>query len=240
MVPFAEVDAGRRMYVVAVTGGVASGKSAVTRRFEALGVPVIDADVVSRELVEPGQPALAEIAARFGAGVIAADGSLDRRALRQRVFAAPAEREALEAILHPRVRAVMRERATPGDHPAPYVIVAVPLLAESRGDWSWVDRVLVVDVPRSVQLARLVARDGVDAAAAEAMVAAQATRKRRMAIADDVVVNDGPIDALDRAVAMLDGRYRGLALAGAHVASQAGAGAAEVQEWATGTRPGRR
>ena len=203
-------------YVVAVTGGVASGKSAVTRRFEALGVPVIDADVVSRKLVEPGQPALAEIAAWFGAGVIAQDGSLDRRALRQRVFAAPVEREALEAILHPRVRAVMRERALGGANETgpgrtSYVIVAVPLLAESRGDWSWVDRVLVVDVPRGVQLARLVARDGVDAAAAEAMVAAQASRGQRLAIADDVVVNDGPLAALDRAVETLHRRYGALA-----------------------------
>ena len=198
-------------YVVAVTGGVASGKSAVTRRFEALGVPIIDADLVSRELVEPGQPALAEIATRFGPGVMAAEGALDRRALRELVFAAPGEREALEAILHPRVRAVMRERAMTRTHRAPYVIVAVPLLAESRGDWSWVDRVLVVDVPRAVQLARLVARDGVDAAAAEAMVAAQASREQRLAIADDVVVNDGPLTALDRAVKTLHRRYGALA-----------------------------
>ena len=226
------------VHVVAVTGGVASGKTAVTRRFEVLGVPVVDADLVSRELVAPGQPALAEIAAHFGTGVIAADGSLDRRALREIVFAAPLEREALEAILHPGVRAVMRERALGHGGPdrgasalaadagergdascveggkSPYVIVAVPLLAESRGDWSWVDRVLVVDVSRAVQLARLVARDGVDAAAAEAMVAAQATRERRLAIADDVIVNDGTLEALDRAVETLHWHYRALAACG--------------------------
>ena len=227
-------------FVVAISGGVAAGKSAVTRRFEALGVVVHDADLVARELVLPGQPALREIAERFGREVIAADGTLDRRALREIVFGAPAERRALEEILHPLVRAVLRERAAApvGANPvrdrsattdgaestvahamrsysggAGYVVVAVPLLAESKGDWSWVDRVLVVDVPRTVQHARLIARDGVDDDDAKAMIDAQATREQRLAIADDVVVNDGPIGALDGAVSTLDARYRALAAA---------------------------
>ena len=202
-------------YIVAVTGGVASGKSAVTARFEALGVTVHDADLVAREVVEPGTPGLADIAVRFGDAVIAADGTLDRRAMRERVFADPEARRALEAIIHPRVRAVLRDRALGGGPGtgAPYGIVAVPLLAESEGDWSWVQRVLVVDVPRAVQHARLVARDGVDAAAADAMIAAQASRERRLAIADDVVVNDGTLQALDRAVGTLHARYTQLASA---------------------------
>ncbi|HEU4663905.1 MAG TPA: dephospho-CoA kinase, partial [Dokdonella sp.] len=138
-------------FVVALTGGVASGKSAAAARFAALGAHVIDADVVARELVEPGQPALREIVAAFGADALQTDGTLDRRALRERVFADAAARRRLEAILHPRVRDVLLRRArTPRDG---YAMVVVPLLAENAPEYAWVDRVLVVDVPREVQLA---------------------------------------------------------------------------------------
>jgi dephospho-CoA kinase len=191
--------------VVAVTGGVAAGKSALTRRFESRGVPVVDADLVARELVQPGEPALAEIGRRFGAEVLAADGSLDRAALRARVFADPAERAALEAILHPRVREALRERALRAD--APYVLLAIPLLVES-GRYDWVDRVLVVDAPVELQISRVMGRDRIDRQAAERMLAAQASRAARLAVADDVVLNDGPEVDLDAAVARLDARYR--------------------------------
>lgn len=195
--------------VVGVTGGVASGKSEVTRRFEALGVTVVDADVAAREVVAPGSDGLREVVAHFGSAVLAADGGLDRPAMRRRIYAEPQARRALEAIVHPRVRVWMRSRCE--DAPGIYAIAAVPLLAESGlPHWPWLARVLVVDVPEVVQLARLQARDGVDAALARRMLEAQASRADRLAIADDVIVNDGPLQALDRHVAALDARYRWL------------------------------
>ncbi len=194
---------------IAVTGGIASGKSEVTRRFEALGIKVLDADLIARELVEPGQPALAEIARRFGAGVIDAAGRLDRRALRAIVFADSAARRDLEAILHPRVHASLQARAQAAA--PPYVLLAIPLLAESApGRYAWLDRVLVVDVPRAVQIQRVMQRDAVERAAAEAALAAQASREARLAMAHDVIVNDGPLAALDAIVAKLHSRYLAL------------------------------
>lgn len=195
-------------YVVALTGGIASGKSAVAERFERLGVEVIDADRVARELVAPGQPALDEIAAAFGADALDASGALDRRRMRERVFADPAARRQLEAILHPRVRATLRERAQRSA--GPYVLLAIPLLAESDG-YDWIDRVLVVDVPRETQRERLIARDGITPQLAEAMLDAQASRERRLSIADDVIGNDGALSDLDAQVADLHGRYRSAA-----------------------------
>lgn len=197
-------------YVVALTGGVASGKSAVARRFEGLGVAIHDADVAAREVVAPGEPALADIEAAFGSGVLDRDGALDRRAMRARVFADPTARKRLEAIIHPRVRAWLRRRVH-ADRGA-YCIVAIPLLVENRHDYAWVDRVLVVDAPESVQLERLVQRDGITPAAARQMLAAQATRRERLAIADDVIVNVGPEAALDAKVAALHARYLELAV----------------------------
>jgi dephospho-CoA kinase len=195
---------------IAVTGGIASGKSEVTRRLEALGIAVLDADLIARELVEPGQPALAEIARRFGAGVIDAAGRLDRRALRSIVFADAGARRDLEAILHPRVHATLQARAQAAA--PPYVLLAIPLLAESTpGRYAWLARVLVVDVPRAVQIQRVMQRDAVERAAAEAALAAQATREARLAIAHDVIVNDGPLAALDAIVAKLHARYLALA-----------------------------
>lgn len=197
-------------FIVAVTGGVASGKSEATRAFEALGVAVADADVAARAVVEPGQPALAAVVARFGPECLGPDGRLDRARMRERVFAEPAARRDLEAILHPPIRAWLRracEAAT-----GPYAVVAIPLLAEGGGRdaYPWLDRIVVVDVPEPVQLARLQRRDGVDAGLAARMVAAQATRARRLAMADDVLVNDGSLEALRGAVARLDARYRAI------------------------------
>lgn len=190
---------------IAVTGGIASGKTAVTQRFEALGVPVIDADQVSRDLVEPGQPSLDEIVRRFGTDIVQTDGRLDRRRLRSIVFADPTARRDLEAILHPRVRERLRRDAESAT--APYVLLAIPLLAESRHPYDWLDRVLVVDVPRALQIERVMRRDAVDRDAAEHLLAAQATRAQRLALAHDVIVNDGAIDALDAIVARLHRRY---------------------------------
>ena len=193
-------------FIVGLTGGVASGKSEVTRRFQALGVEVVDADVAAREVVEPGQPALARIAERFGAGMLLADGRLDRRQLRERVFADAQARRDLEAITHPAIRARVKAQAQAA--PGPYAVVAVPLLAEAgRAAYPWMARVLVVDAPESLQHDRLMRRDGVDEALAARMIAAQASRTVRLAIADDVILNDGDPAHLDTAVSALHARY---------------------------------
>ena len=205
-------------FIVGLTGGVASGKSAVARRFEARGVFVADADVAAREAVAVGSEGLAEVVAAFGAEVLAADGALDRAAMRRRIFDDDDARVRLEAIIHPRVRAALHAACDAA--PGAYAIAAIPLLAEAcpehgrrgggRGAYPWLDRILVVDVPVAVQHARLLQRDGIDAALADRMIAAQATRRQRLAIADDVIVNDGPLAALDGHVEALDRRYRSL------------------------------
>jgi dephospho-CoA kinase len=198
-----------RAYVVALTGGIASGKSAVTRRFEALGIGIHDADVAAREVVKPGSEGLAAIVQTFGSGVLDGEGHLDRAAMRRRVFADDMARRQLEAITHPRVRAWLRERAAADG--GSYCILAIPLLAENIAHYRWVDRVLVVDAPESVQLERLVRRDGIDEALARRMIERQATRQQRLAIADDVIENTGGELALDAAVAALHQRYLALA-----------------------------
>ena len=200
-------------YTIALTGGIASGKSEVERRFRALGVQVADADIAAREVVEPGTPGLAEIVAAFGPEVLGPDGTMDRPAMRRRVFADDAARLRLEAIIHPRVRASLRKACEAA--PGPYAIAAIPLFAEAGPEAyaPWVDRVLVVDVPVEVQLERLLKRDGIDEALAWRMIRAQATREERLAVADDVIANDGPLDALDGVVAALHGQYLALARA---------------------------
>lgn len=185
---------------------MASGKSEVTRRFEALGVVVADADLAARDAVARGSDGLAEIVAAFGAGVLLTDGSLDRTVMRRRVFADDAARARLEAIVHPRVRVAVREACQAAT--SPYAIAAIPLLAEGGRDaYAWLDRVLVIDVPVAVQHARLLQRDAIDAALADRMIAVQATRDARLAIADDVLDNSGPLDALDAQVSALHARY---------------------------------
>lgn len=198
-------------FVVAITGGVASGKSAVTAHFERLGLVVADADQAARAVVATGQPALAEIVARFGAEALLVNGQLDRRWLREQVFANVDARRDLEAITHPRIRAWLQSEC--GKAPGPYVLAAIPLLTEGGGrrNYPWLQRVLVVDAPASLQRMRLVFRDGIDSALAERMIAAQASREQRLALADDVVVNDGEESALASAVERLHRRYRKLA-----------------------------
>lgn len=200
-------------FIIGLTGGVASGKSELTRRFEALGVLVADADVVAREVVEPGQPALAAIVREFGPGVLQDDGRLDRRRLRELIFEDPLARQALESITHPAIRAALEERCRAA--PGPYAIAAVPLLAEAGGreGYPWLDRILVVDAPEATQHARLMRRDGVDGDLAGRMISTQAPREARLAIADDVVVNDGEPSHLDAMVAQLHAHYLALAAA---------------------------
>ncbi|ROR29698.1 dephospho-CoA kinase [Inmirania thermothiophila] len=196
------------MLRVGLTGGIASGKSAVAERFARLGVPVIDTDQVAREVVEPGEPALAAVVEAFGPEVLDRTGRLDRRRMRALVFSDPASRRRLEAILHPAIWARTERRLEGLD--APYAVVVVPLLVETGAQHRF-HRILVVDAPERLQLERLVRRDRMDEAAARAMIAAQAPRAARLAAADDVIVNDGPPEALDEAVARLHARYRALA-----------------------------
>jgi dephospho-CoA kinase len=196
------------MWGIGLTGGIASGKSAAGRVFEALGIAVIDADVASRAVVAPGSEGLAAVVHRFGDGMLTTRGELNRQALRERVFANADERRALEALLHPRIRhwLQMEARAAPG----PYVVVAIPLLTEGGGRtaYPWLQRVLVIDVPEALQRQRLQARDGASDALAAQMLAAQASRAQRLAVADDVIVNTGTPADLARAVERLDARYR--------------------------------
>ena len=196
---------------VGLTGGIASGKTTAAHRFAELGATVIDADEVARALVEPGMPALTEILARFGDGVLGADRRLDRRALRERVFRDPGARRDLEAILHPRIRAEMARRAAAAA--GPYAILVIPLLIEG-GQRDGFDRILVVDVAEETQRRRLLERDRVSAELASAMLAAQARRAERLARADDVLSNETSLEALQAGVDALHRRY--LALAAAH------------------------
>lgn len=198
-------------YVVALTGGVASGKSAVTECFAVRGIGVYDADRAAREVIEPETPGLASIVEAFGKDVLGGDGRLDRPAMRQRIFADRDARHTLEAIVHPRVRQWLREHADLDQ--GPYCVLAIPLLVENLAHYRWVDRVLVVDVPEAEQIRRLMKRDGVDEVLARRMLASQASREQRLAIADDVIDNAGPLDSLDAKVAVLDASYRSLAAA---------------------------
>lgn len=198
-------------FIIGLTGGVAAGKSEVTRRFEARGIVVADADLAARQVVEPGQPALARVVETFGADVLQADGRLDRRRLREHVFADADARHRLEAILHPAIRehlAVQCRNAA-----GPYAIAAIPLLTEvgGRAAYPWLDRILLVDAPVELQHARLMRRDDIDEALAAKMIAAQAGRAERRALADEVVLNDGHPEHLDAAVERLDAYYRSLA-----------------------------
>ncbi len=195
------------MLLIGLTGGIASGKSLVTDRFAELGAATIDADVVARAVVEPGSEGLAALVERFGEGILAADGTLDRPALRTLVFAEPAAREAVDAILHPLIRTLSARRITAAfEAGAPYVVYAVPLLVET-GQAERFDRIVVVDVPVEVQLSRLLARDGRDAAEARRILDAQATREQRLAVANDVIVNEGSVDATRAAVDALHARF---------------------------------
>lgn len=192
------------MLRVGLTGGIASGKTLVANFFAELGAGVVDTDLVAREVVAPGEPGLASVQAEFGPGVISESGELDRRALRETVFADPEKRSRLEAILHPLIRARTLEQL--GKLEAPYALVVVPLLLET-GFTALVDRIAVVDCPRETQLERLVARDGISTAAAEAMLRAQADRETRLAHADDQIDNSGAPESTRQRVQELHTQY---------------------------------
>jgi dephospho-CoA kinase len=196
------------MLIVGLTGGIASGKTTVADLFVQRGVPLVDADVSAREVVSPGSQGLAAVVEAFGTEVLAADGHLDRRALRQRVFADPQERRRLEAILHPLIRQHLQDslRALSG----PYALLVAPLLLEGELSKT-VHRVLVVDVPEEMQIRRVMMRDGSSRQEAEAILNAQMSRQERLRRADDVIVNDNGLDALEEQVERLHQAYLRLA-----------------------------
>jgi len=192
-------------YTVALTGGIASGKTLVSDEFSRLGVPVIDTDIIAHKIVEPGQPALREIEAAFGASILDGDGRLKRKELRTLIFNDMDERKKLESILHPKIRqevtkAVAKVRTD-------YCILVIPLLTES-GSYPNVNRVLVVDVDPETQIARLMSRDGSSREQAKQALASQASRTQRLAIADDVLENSGSPAAARRAVSKLNDLYK--------------------------------
>ena len=180
-------------YLVGLTGGIGSGKSAASERFAAHGITVVDADLASRAVVEPGQPALAQIADHFGATIIGPDGHLDRAALRHRVFAEPGERRWLQSLLHPLISAHLHAAIEAAD--SPYVMLVNPLLFESQ-QHHWCRRVLLIDAPEEAQLTRTMARDKNTREQVENIMRAQASRTERQALADDVIVNDADLDTL--------------------------------------------
>jgi len=189
---------------VALTGGIASGKSTVADLFARRGVPVIDTDMIAREVVEPGAPALAQVVSAFGPGILGPDGRMDRRAMRERIFSDPDAKRRLEAILHPAIRAEMEHQSKAAS--GPYQILVIPLFTEG-GRRDHVDRVLLVDVPEALQVERLMLRDGVTHEQAAASLNAQATRAQRLALADDVIHNTGHVTGLAERVAELHEKY---------------------------------
>lgn len=193
------------MYVVAITGGIGSGKTTVANQFAELGIEVVDADIIAREVVEPGTPALAAIAAHFGADVIAPDGRLNRRQLRERVFTDPQAKGWLNALLHPLIRSEMQRQCAAAR--SPYCLLVVPLLVENRLT-TLANRVLVIDVDEATQIERTCRRDGVSREQAEAILAAQASRTERLAAADDVLDNqNGTPEAIKSRIFALHETY---------------------------------
>jgi len=196
----------RPALLVGLTGGIGSGKTTVANLFGALGVPLIDTDVIAHELTGPAGAAMAAIREAFGERVLAADGSLDRAAMRALAFEDTAARKRLESILHPMIReATMRGVAAAAA--SPYAIVVVPLLVESGAWLQWLDRVLVVDCPVELQVSRVVQRSALARQQVEAILAAQASREQRLAAADDVVENAADVAALEPQVKALHTKY---------------------------------
>jgi len=193
-------------YVVVLTGGIGSGKTAVSDLLQTRGAAVVDTDVIARALTGQGGAAMPELIARFGADIAAADGSLDRTRMRALAFEDPKARTALEELLHPRIRAEARRQVAAAT--APYVVVVVPLLVETGDAYrAMADRILVVDCPEAVQIERTMRRSNLTREQVERILAAQATRAQRLALAHDVVANDDGLDSLAAAVACLHAQY---------------------------------
>jgi len=194
---------------IVLTGGIASGKTAVSDCFARLGVPIIDTDLIAREVVEPGQPALDHIVEVFGAGFLNTDGRLNRQKMRQAIFSNPHQKSRLEAILHPRIAEEVARRVRELD--VPYCILVIPLYAESSA-YTWIDRVLVVDVKEEMQIERVVARDKISRNQAKSILSAQTSRQDRLALADDIIDNSSNLTELQDKVEVLHNNYLKLAL----------------------------
>jgi dephospho-CoA kinase len=197
-------------YIVGLTGGIGSGKTTVANLFAARGAALVDTDVIAHELTAAGGAAMPLLAGAFGASIVDAAGALDRGEMRRRVFADPALRRQLEAILHPLIRAESLRRCAAAS--VPYVLLIVPLLIESGAFAPALRRILVIDCPEAVQVARVMARNGLAAEEVRAIMAAQVSRAERLAAADDVIVNAGDLADIERQVAALDADYRRRAL----------------------------
>ena len=196
-------------YIVGLTGGIGSGKSAASKAFARHGVEVVDTDMLAHELSAPGTPGLAAIRTAFGSDLVLPSGELDRASLRKKVFADPSARARLEALLHPLIVAEAQRRMAAWQ--GPYGVIVVPLLLERGGLAASVDRILVVDCPEAEQVRRAVARSALSEAEVRAIMATQFDRSRRLAAADDILDNAGSLDAIAPQVEELDRRYRRLA-----------------------------
>ncbi len=192
------------MLRIGLTGGIGCGKSTVCRLFADLGVPVIDADLIARQLVEPGRPALTDLSACFGADILQVDGSLNRTELKRLAFSDPQHKQRLDALMHPLVYREIEAQA--GQLNTVYCILAIPLLLETRHEHI-VDRIVVVDCPPTLQLQRVMIRDAVNAHQAEAIIATQYDRERRLSAADDVIDNSSTADRLAEQVKSLHNLY---------------------------------
>lgn len=192
-------------FVVGITGGVGSGKSTVAELFVAQGVTLVDTDAIAHELTAANGAAIPALVDAFGNAVLDHSGALDRAAMRQRVFADPAVRTELEAILHPLIRQQADQRCLAAV--SPYVLLAVPLLVESNSYRQRCDRVLVIDCPESIQIERVMQRSRLSADEVKAIMAAQATRAERLAVADDVISNDAELESLQKQVLKLHKQY---------------------------------
>lgn len=199
---------GLMRYTVALTGGIGSGKTTIANAFAERGVNIVDADVIARQVVEPGQPALDAIREKFGGRILQGDGTLDRKALRQHIFTSGEDKAWLNALLHPLIQAETRRQLAQTD--SVWCLWVVPLLVENNLQ-HLANRVLVVDVDRETQLRRTLTRDGISREQAENILAAQATREQRLAVADDIIDNGGPPESVAARVALLDQHYRQLA-----------------------------
>jgi len=197
-------------FVVGLTGGIGSGKSAAADCFAAHGIAVVDTDALAHALTAAGGVAMPELRAEFGPEVATSDGALDRSRMRRLAFADPGARKRLEAILHPQIRTLSGERCR--DAASPYVILAVPLLVESGGYRDRCNRIVVVDCPESLQISRVIARNGLSESEVRAIMAAQASRGERLAVADDVLNNDGDLHHLEAQITGLHRKYLHLAL----------------------------
>ena len=199
----------RRVFVVGLTGGIGSGKSAAADEFARLGAAVVDTDAIARELTEAGGAALPHVKSLFGEAFLLPSGAMDRKAMRERVFADPRAKQALEGLLHPMIRAESERRIAAAR--APYVVHVVPLLIESPDYRCRVDRVLVIDAPEAAQLERVAARSGLAQSEVRAIMRTQAPRSERLVAANDVLDNSGTLDALRKQVAALHAKYLALA-----------------------------